>query len=348
MTRLQTEQKQSRNRLARAAQLPFVWRYGLGLGAFALTILIAFILRRYSVSFDLSLVVILVLIGVSWYGGKGPGLMVLILFETITIATALRSQTAPPITLRYVIAQFNVIMLFAFLIVLVSERRKSERKLRDQNEWLQVTLSSIGDAVIATDLQGRVTFLNPAAESLTGWKQKEAIGQPLDNIFRIINEETRERIDILVADVLKDGRVIALANRAALIAKDGSEISIDDRVAPIRNDRGEIDGAVLIFRDITQRKKAEEAMRASEERFAKAFRASPVPMSIVTYKEGRYIDVNESFLRNSGYAREEIIGRTTTEIGIYADPQERDRLRQMLEQQGSIHNVEVRRRVKSG
>jgi PAS domain S-box-containing protein len=99
---------------------------------------------------------------------------------------------------------------------------------------------------------------------------------------------------------------------------------------------------------VSERKKAEEAMRASEERFAKAFRASPIPMSIVTYKEGRYIDVNESFLRNSGYAREEIIGRTTTEVGIYANPGERDHLRQILEQQGSIHNIEVRRRVKSG
>src|SRR5215216_3928241 len=100
--------------------------------------------------------------------------------------------------------------------------------------------------------------------------------------------------------------------------------------------------------DITERRRDEETTRASEERFSKAFNASPVPMSITTYEEGRYIDVNESFLQNSGYTREEIIGRTTTDINLYAAPGERDRLRQILKEQGRIRNAEVRRRVKSG
>ncbi len=320
----------------------------MGLAAFALTILIALLLRYASITFDLSLLIILVLIGVSWYGGKGPGLMVLILFELISIAGALSARATTPITTKYIVSQFNVMLLFVILIVLVSGRRESERRLREQHEWLRVTLSSIGDAVIATDTSSRVTFLNRAAESLTGWKQEEAVGQSLDKVFRIINEETRASIDNPTTKILKEGRVLGLANHTLLIAKDGSEISIDDSGAPIRNERGEINGVVLIFRDITERKKAEESMRASEERFSKAFRASPVPMSIVTYKEGRYIEVNESFLRNSGYTSEEIIGRTTTEIGIYRDPEERSRLREILEQQGRILNVEVRRRVKSG
>lgn len=334
--------------LSRAVLTPFVLRYGLGLAAFALTILIALILRRYSISFDLSLLIILVLIGVSWYGGKGPGLMALILFEATAITIALRSQTASPITIRYIITQFNVMILFAFLIVLVSGRRKNERKLREQHQWLRVTLSSIGDAVIATDTQSHMTFLNPVAESLTGWKQEEAVGQPLDKVFRLVSEETRTSVENPITKALKEGHVVGLANHTLLIAKDGTEIAIDDSSAPIRNERGEINGVVLIFRDITQRKKAEEAMHASEERFSKAFRASPVPMSIVTYKEGRYIDVNESFLSNSGYTSEEIIGRTTTDIGIYADPEERSRLRQIIEQQGGVRNVEVHRRVKGG
>jgi PAS domain S-box-containing protein len=94
--------------------------------------------------------------------------------------------------------------------------------------------------------------------------------------------------------------------------------------------------------------RANKARLKAEERFSKAFNASPVPMSIVSYREGRYIDVNESFLRNCGYTREEIIGRTTTEINLYADPGERDRLRQILKREGRIRNAEVRRRVKSG
>ncbi len=105
---------------------------------------------------------------------------------------------------------------------------------------------------------------------------------------------------------------------------------------------------LVLANDITDRRRNEEAMRASEERFSKAFSASPVPMSIVTYESGMYIDVNESFLSNSGYVREEIIGRTTTDINLYADPRERTRLRQILEEQGRILNAEVRRRIKSG
>ncbi|MGA9770646.1 MAG: response regulator [Blastocatellia bacterium] len=105
---------------------------------------------------------------------------------------------------------------------------------------------------------------------------------------------------------------------------------------------------LVLANDITDRRRNEEAMRASEERFSKAFSASPVPMSIVTYDSGMYIDVNESFLSNIGYTREEIIGRTTTDINLYPDPRERARLRQILEEQGRILNTEVRRRVKSG
>jgi PAS domain S-box-containing protein len=112
--------------------------------------------------------------------------------------------------------------------------------------------------------------------------------------------------------------------------------------------------AVLVWL-VCSRKGAEQRLRdqhdqlrASEERFSKAFNASPVPMSIVTFKEGRYLEVNESFLRNSGYAREEVIGRTTTELGIYADPEERARLRRILEEDGVILNMEVRRCVKGG
>jgi PAS domain S-box-containing protein len=103
-----------------------------------------------------------------------------------------------------------------------------------------------------------------------------------------------------------------------------------------------------LTREIAEREVAQHALRASEERFSKAFSASPIPMSIVSHIDGRYIDVNESFLENSGYTREQIIGHTTAELGIYAYPEERERLRAMLEEQGRIRNTEVHRRVKSG
>lgn len=103
-----------------------------------------------------------------------------------------------------------------------------------------------------------------------------------------------------------------------------------------------------LTREIAEREVARKALRFSEERFSKAFSASPIPMSIVAHEDGRYIDVNESFLENSGYTREEIVGHTTAEIGIYAYPEERDKLRQVLEERGKIRNAEVHRKMKSG
>src|SRR3954463_16284129 len=124
-------------------------------------------------------------------------------------------------------------------------------------EWWRVTLSSIGDGVIATDSSGNVAFLNSIAEALTGWKQAEAVGRPLEEVFVIVNETTRATVDNPVAKVLQTGHVVGLANHTVLINKSGSHIPIDDSAAPIRNDQDEIAGVVLIFRDITQRRRTE-------------------------------------------------------------------------------------------
>ena len=111
--------------------------------------------------------------------------------------------------------------------------------LEEQREWLRVTLSSIGDAVITTDTDGLVTFLNPVAESLTGWTQAEATGIPLETVFKIINEETRRIVENPATRALREGLVVGLANHTLLIAKDGTERPIDDSAAPIRNAGGE-------------------------------------------------------------------------------------------------------------
>lgn len=123
--------------------------------------------------------------------------------------------------------------------------------LYEQRQWLQVTLSSIGDAVITTDAKGLVNFLNPVAETLTGWRQDEAVGTPLDTVFKIINEATRETVENPATRALREGLVVGLANHTLLIAKDAAERSIDDSAAPIRNAKGEVAGVVLVFRDIS-------------------------------------------------------------------------------------------------
>jgi PAS domain S-box-containing protein len=137
------------------------------------------------------------------------------------------------------------------------ERTASETALREQREWLRTTLASIGDAVLATDGEGRVTFINPVAESLTGWTEREARGRELTEIFRIVNERTRQTAENPVARALREGVVVGLANHTVLISRDGSETAIDDSAAPIRGSGGQVHGVVLVFRDVSQRYRQE-------------------------------------------------------------------------------------------
>jgi PAS domain S-box-containing protein len=125
--------------------------------------------------------------------------------------------------------------LVAELRAEVENRRRAEAEAAEQREWLHVVLSSIGDSVIATDDQGRVAFLNPVAEFMTGWAQRDAAGRPLDEVFRIINEEHRGTVESPVARVLREGTVVGLANHTVLIARDGTERPIDDTASPIRD-----------------------------------------------------------------------------------------------------------------
>ena len=131
-------------------------------------------------------------------------------------------------------------------------------RFAEQREWLRVTLSSIGDAVIATDSEGRMTFLNPVAESLTGWKAEEASGQPVQGVFRVVNEQTRQALEEPVARVLRERRAVALANHAALLTKTGNLVPIEDSASPIRNAEGGLIGVVLVFHDVTEKRRAEE------------------------------------------------------------------------------------------
>lgn len=138
----------------------------------------------------------------------------------------------------------------------VAKLERSQRRLKAGEQWFSTTLRSIGDAVIATDRRGRVTFLNPMAERLTGWPEAEARGRQCSDIFHIIHEETRQPVSDPVTRVIKEGRVVGLANHTALVGRDGREIPIEDSGAPIM-DAGGFIGVVLVFHDVSERKKAE-------------------------------------------------------------------------------------------
>ena len=136
----------------------------------------------------------------------------------------------------------------------LSRATRMERE-DEARRWLHTTLRSIGDAVIATDAEGRVTFMNPVAEGLTGFKEDEARGQALEEVFRIISEKTRAVVESPVVKVLQQGVVVGLANHTVLCRRGGPEIPIDDSGAPIRNEEGEISGVVLVFRDVSHEKR---------------------------------------------------------------------------------------------
>ena len=143
----------------------------------------------------------------------------------------------------------------------ITELKRSQQALRESEQWLSTTLMSIGDAVIATDAQGLVTLMNLVAEDLTGWDEAAALGRPLEDVLHIINERTGERAENPVARVLREGVVVGLANHTVLIATDGTKRPIADSGAPMRDEEGSIIGTVMVFRDITERKRAEEELR---------------------------------------------------------------------------------------
>jgi PAS domain S-box-containing protein len=136
-------------------------------------------------------------------------------------------------------------------------KHKMEKKLKESEKWLSTTLESIGDAVIATDENGKVKFMNPVAMEITGWGELDAFGKDLDEVFNIIREDSGAPINPL-NEVIEKNQIIELNEPTILITKDGKEVPIDDSSAPIRDETGNIIGVALVFRDITERRKAEK------------------------------------------------------------------------------------------
>ncbi|HUB27364.1 MAG TPA: PAS domain S-box protein, partial [Tepidisphaeraceae bacterium] len=190
-------------------------------------------------------------------------------------------------------------LVFVGALMDVTAAKEAQEKLRRSERRYAVTLSSIGDAVIATDDAAHVTFMNLVAEKLTGWQSADAMGRPITEVFRIINEETRQTVEDPAAKVLRMGTVVGLANHTALLARDGREIPIDDCGSPIIGDDGKINGVVLVFRDMTQRRKAKESelLRRSKERLELAVHGSNLSIWEFDMPDGR-IENSRSTLIN--------------------------------------------------
>jgi len=194
----------------------------------------------------------------AWLGGFGPGLL-----TTLLTAAAAEYFWMEAVSFSTVGDFADLVGLLVFVgigavISALNEAwRRSATAVAESEKRLKVTLASIGDAVIATDPEGRVTLLNEVAEALTGWSQAEAAGRPMPEVFVILNEESRRPAESPVGRVLRDGVITGLANHTVLLSRDGREIPIDDSAAPIRASDGRLLGVVMVFRDITERRRDE-------------------------------------------------------------------------------------------
>ena len=214
----------------------------------------------------------------------------------------------------------------------VTDRTRAEEKVSQ----LASIVESSNDAIIGKSLSGRITSWNAGAERLYGYTASEAIGQPIDLLMPSDGHD--EMFAIL--DKIKRGDAIH-HYETVRTRKDGTRIDVSITVSPVKDSNGKIVGASAIARDITERKRMEDT-------FYKAFNASPEPMTISTLSDGRYIDANTSYLRNTGHRRDEMIGRTADELLFWENPGDRERLIQELQKQGSLRDVEVKFRIKSG
>lgn len=231
----------------------------------------------------------------------------------------LLAQRAEESRSSYALAKSSIVLPAIIGVILIGSvfylsqrnltlRQRAAETVADQRERLRVTLESIGDAVITTDLESRVTYLNPVAEALTGWTLAEATGRPLDSVFCIVNEQTRKPADDPARRALKSGTIVGLANHTVLIRKDGAERPIDDSASPIRDALGQIVGCVLVFRDVTDRRRTDQERASHAARFESV--VNHVIDGIIAIDElGKVEAFNPAAEKLFGYSAGEVIGK---------------------------------------
>jgi PAS domain S-box-containing protein len=275
--------------------------------------------------------------------------------------TQLEFETFRALYKWFIIFAIAVFFLQAYLIfrLLITQRRRRQAELESRRLDVLVKLDQKRLEEVVSDLPGIVwegrldpntgkwsaTFISDYAEKMTGYRVEEWLSIPGLG-HQIVHEEDRDRV------MRETTAVFSGAERNYIqfrwIAKDGSIVWAEAHLAPLVDETGTTVGIRGVTLDITEQHAAEEARRHSEEKFAKAFRANPQPMSLTTVVEGRYLDVNDSFLEMSGYTREEVIGHTSLELNVWETSEHRANFIKRLQQEGSIVNFEMRFRVKDG
>ncbi|HLG15285.1 MAG TPA: PAS domain S-box protein [Blastocatellia bacterium] len=222
----------------------------------------------------------------------------------------------------------------------ITERTEAEEALKHAIEWQESIIEGARDATFISDSESRLIAVNSAACELTGYSKDELLTMRIPDLH--------EEVD-LAAYRQYQGRILAgedIVSEAKILRKDGTKVD-----AEFNNRRMEVSGTVYmntVARDVSERRRADAALRASEERFSKAFSASPQPMAITTLKDGRYVAVNGAFVAASGYTRDELVGQTSAELSALVHPEIREHTIRMLQEQGRVRDLEIEFRTKSG
>lgn len=251
-------------------------------------------------------------------------------------------EDVPAITAfaNLVAASWSKADLFEQAQLEIAARKEAEKQLQLQASALQAAANGI----VITDRLGEVIWVNPAFTELTGYYFEEILGKKLNLLKSGIHKESlyKNLWTTITAGDVWHGEMI---NRR----KDGELYTEDMTITPVKNDQSEITHFIAIKRDITKRKQAEQALRESEEKFSKAFRSSPFPMVIVSFYEEVFIDVNQSFLQNFGYEREEVVGKTTKDVNIWVDLRDQDDFgNRFLASDGELQDIEYQFAIKNG
>lgn len=221
-------------------------------------------------------------------------------------------------------------------------KHRAQKELKEQQRWLATTLRSIGDAVIATDRKGTVTFLNSVAEGLTGWLQQDAVGQPLTEVFVIENERTGKRLPNPAAKVLKERAPLRLTDHTVLVSRTGIRTFIEESAAPIFAEEGEVTGAVITFRDVTEKRRSQDALNRSEQRF-RALVEKSSEVVVIADLQGNVLYATNSITAMLGYAVEEYVGHNMFEFAHPDEmPHNSARFEELLRHPDRSVTVEVR------
>ncbi len=261
----------------------------------------------------------------------------------------IRAEVADRVLLQVLVMILLISISGAGFLVIYRQQQASvyqqlllaERSNAEALSKFEATLTSIGDGVIVTDAHGAVTFLNPVAEQLTGFELSEATGRSIGEVLQIINEFTRDPVESPAEIVIREGRVVGLANHSLLVSKDGRELPIADSGAPILDSKGDVVGVVMVFRDQSESRAAEQALKESERQLRTLFETAPVGI-FETDSEGRVRSVNREMASILGFTSIEDVYDYYSDLGkqLYVSEERRTQFIDILKQYGSVVDFE--------